>query len=305
MSRKLLGESFDIHGGGLDLLFPHHENEIAQSECAHGKPQARYWLHNGLMQASGEVGKVGGRNTRTATEGDLESQQSNKISKSTGARPFRELLQQYSGETIRYFLLSTHYRRPIDFSDERLHEIERSMEAFYRFFQRFERVTQQSFYSLTGAKNRSAGEFSPGDSELLQEVHALRGRFIEAMDDDFNTAGGMGLLFDLLRALNKQVDGHKLEERAAQAPQAVAELQRGALVLRELTGVLGLFRAPVAAPTAASDGLVDGLMQLILQLRADARKNKNFAVADQIRKALTELKVVLEDRPTGTEWRRE
>ncbi len=132
MSRKLLGESFDIHGGGLDLMFPHHENEIAQSECCHGRPMAKYWMHNGLMQASSEVGKVGGRNTRPA-EGDLAAQEVGKISKSKGSAPFREMLKQFSGETIRFFVLSTQYRRPIDYSEERLHEVETGMDTFYRF----------------------------------------------------------------------------------------------------------------------------------------------------------------------------
>ena len=119
MSRRLLGRTFDIHGGGLDLVFPHHENEIAQSECCHGQPMAKYWLHNGLMQASDEVGKVGGRNTRPG-EGDLDAQQAGKISKSKGSSPFRELLQEFSPETIRFFLLATQYRRPIDYSVARL-----------------------------------------------------------------------------------------------------------------------------------------------------------------------------------------
>ena len=144
MSRKLLGETFDIHGGGLDLMFPHHENEIAQSECCHGKPMAKYWLHNGLMQASSEVGKVGGRSTRPA-EGDLAAQEVGKISKSKGSAPFREMLKQFSGETIRFFVLSTQYRRPIDFSEERIREVETGMDTFYRFFKRFERVDRREF----------------------------------------------------------------------------------------------------------------------------------------------------------------
>ena len=117
MSQRLLGETFDIHGGGLDLVFPHHENEIAQSECRHGQPMAKYWMHNGLMQASNEAGKVGGRSTRPA-EGDKAAQEAGKISKSRGASPFSEMLKDFQPEAIRFFLLSTHYRRPIDFSEE-------------------------------------------------------------------------------------------------------------------------------------------------------------------------------------------
>ena len=136
MSRRILGETFDIHGGGLDLIFPHHENEIAQSECAHGKPQAKYWLHNGLMQAASEAGKIGGRATRT-TDGDANlpsgnavAQQAGKISKSTGASAFRDLLANHQPETIRFFLLSTHYRSPIQYSEELLRETAKSLEGF-------------------------------------------------------------------------------------------------------------------------------------------------------------------------------
>src|SRR5690606_31243946 len=162
------------------------------SECAHGKPQAKYWLHNGLMQAASEAGKVGGRSTRAADAaapqaGDLNSHQSAKISKSTGASPFRELLERHQPETIRFFLLSTHYRRPIQYSEELLQETAKSLEGFYRFFKRFERVTGKSFFGLKPAATRAAGEFDPANDALLKEVAALRQRYIEAMDDDFNT----------------------------------------------------------------------------------------------------------------------
>jgi len=131
MSRRLLGETFDIHGGGLDLVFPHHENEIAQSECCHGKPMAKYWLHNGLMQATDQIGKVGGRHTRPV-EGDLASQSKAKISKSTGSSAFSELLQEIPGETVRFFLLSTHYRRPIEYSQQRLQETATALSTSFR-----------------------------------------------------------------------------------------------------------------------------------------------------------------------------
>ncbi len=150
MSERILGETFDIHGGGLDLVFPHHENEIAQSECAHGKPQAKYWLHNGLMQAASEAGKIGGRNTRPADGGavqatDPTAQAAGKISKSTGASAFRDLLARHQPETIRFFLLSTHYRSPIQYSEELLQETARSLDGFYRFFERFKRVSGKNF----------------------------------------------------------------------------------------------------------------------------------------------------------------
>ncbi len=129
MSRTILGETFDIHGGGLDLVFPHHENEIAQSECAHGKPLAKYWMHNGLMQSSTEVGKIGGRHTREIDAGDQQAQEAGKMGKSKGASAFSELLDSHAPETIRFFLLSTHYRRPIDFSEARIEEVGTGLET--------------------------------------------------------------------------------------------------------------------------------------------------------------------------------
>ena len=303
MSRKLLGETFDIHGGGLDLMFPHHENEVAQSESCHGRPMARYWLHNGLMQASSEVGKVGGRNTRAAETGDLASQEAGKISKSKGSAPFRDMLKQFAGETIRFFVLSTQYRRPIDYSEERLHEVETGMDTFYRFFKRFERVAGTSYYELAIPATRKQGDFEPGDEPLLKTVAEHRNRFLEAMDDDFNTGGGIGALFDLVRALNKFVDEEKLEEPAKQTPAKLDVLRRGTTTLRELAATLGLFRKPAEEKAAGGcDELTGKLMKLLIDLRAESRKKKDFATADRIRNGLTEIGVTLEDRPGGTEW---
>lgn len=312
MSRKLLGETFDIHGGGLDLIFPHHENEVAQSECCHGKPQARYWLHNGLMQASSEVGKLGGRNTREAPADAAAAQAATKISKSTGARPFRELLAEFAPETIRFFLLSTHYRRPIDFSAERIEEVDRGLEKFYRFFTRYERVTGESFYALPRVTRRAAGQFDPGASPLLAEVHALREKFLASMDDDFNTGGAMGDLFELVQALNRFVQQEQLES-GAKDPARLAELRQGATVLREVAGTLGLFLEPVARPgsDAGGDELLGQVMQVLIELRAGLRteakatKNKQlFALSDQLRDRLAALGITLEDRADGTTWTR-
>lgn len=305
MSRRLLGETFDIHGGGLDLVFPHHENEVAQSECRHGKPQARYWLHNGLMQASSEAGKIGGRATRTLEPGDQQAQMAAKISKSTGARPFGELLKQYSGETIRFFLLAGHYRSPIDFSEERINEVERGLETFYRFFARYERVSGESFFDLPYATQRGEGDFDPGGDPLLVEVHQLRGRFLDAMDDDFNTGAAIGLLFDLVRALNRYVEAEKLETSGRGDAAKTAVLKRAAATLGELAATLGLFRKAVETAAAKGDDDLTGrLVQLLIEVRAEARKTKNFAFADRVRSGLAELGIVLEDHPTGTTWSR-
>jgi cysteinyl-tRNA synthetase len=301
MSRSLLGETFDIHGGGLDLVFPHHENEIAQSECAHGKPMAKYWMHNGLMQASDEVGKVGGRQTRAA-EGDFASQDLGKISKSRGSSAFSELLKQFAGETIRFFLLSTHYRRPIDYSESRIREVETGLDAFYRFFKRFQLATSEDFYQLAAPTIRAAGDFKPGNEPLLQAAAELRNRFLEAMDDDFNTGGAIASLFDLLRVLNKFVDDQKLEESQRRDPEKLKLLKQGTIVLRELASTLGLFRKPPQEKPSGDDALLGELMKLLIDLRAEARKKKDFATADRIRNGLGQIGIALEDRPGGTEW---
>ncbi len=331
MSGRLLGETFDIHGGGLDLIFPHHENEIAQSECAHGKPQAKYWLHNGLMQAASEAGKVGGRATRTADTtaaqkvatsrtadtavaqgGEAVAQGGEavaqgvaaKISKSTGASPFSELLARHSPEVVRFFLLSTHYRSPIQYSEELLEETARSMEAFYRYFKRYERITGESFFAAPTAKTRFEGNVERGNDGTLGEVAAIRLRFLEAMDDDFNTGVGVAALFDLVRLLNKFADAEKLEQTQPE-PARLAVLKQGTATFRELSGTLGLFLKAVKTKAAGEDDrLVDQLMQLVIEVRASARKNKDFATADTIRKRLGEIGIALEDRPGGTEWTR-
>jgi cysteinyl-tRNA synthetase len=255
------------------------------------------------MQASSEVGKVGGRNTREIGAGDVEGQNAGKISKSRGASAFRELLKDFQPETIRFFLLSTHYRRPIDFSEERIREVDKGLETFHRFFKRYQRVTGQSFFDIQPASRRSQGDFK-AEEELLTQVTELRKRFLESMDDDFNTGGAIGDLFELVRALNKFVDDEKMEAGQADA-QKVAVLKQGASTLKELGAVLGLFRSPREEQAAGGgDELVGQLMQLLIEVRADARKAKNFAMADKIRNSLTAAGITLEDRPTGTEWTR-
>lgn len=304
MSSKLLGPTFDIHGGGLDLVFPHHENEVAQSECRHGAPPAKYWLHNGLMQASSEVGKLGGRNTREADgpqAGDQAAQEAGKMGKSKGASAFRDLLAKFPGETIRFFLLSTHYRRPIDFSEARIEEVQTGLQQFYRFFQRLERTAGQNFYQLDYAKQRV--EPAAAKDELLRTCLERRAKFIEFMDDDFNTGGAVAELFEVVRTLNRFCEEQKLDDPANRTPEKLAALVAGAKVLRELGMTIGMFQTPIAtAAPGGDDALAGKLMELIIDLRAEARKTKNFATADKIRNALTAAGVVLEDRADGTAW---
>jgi len=317
MSRELLGETFDIHGGGLDLVFPHHENEVAQSEARHGKPMCNYWMHNGLMQASSEVGKLGGRKTLAAPSAersvdrvagdaanapDLAAQELGKISKSKGSNAFSDMLKQTAPETIRFFLLSTHYRRPIDFSMERIEEVAKGLEAFYRFFKRYEKMSGKDFYRVVhstnvhGARSGSSGGEANTGVSTPGSVNSLRQKFLDFMNDDFNTGGAIGVLFDLLRELNKLADDNK-----------VTELNYGVSVLRELTCSVGLFITKAGMERSgmtelANDELVGKLMALLIDLRSSARQNKDFATADKIRKDLTAIGITLEDRPDGTEW---
>jgi cysteinyl-tRNA synthetase len=302
MSMKLLGETLDIHGGGLDLQFPHHENELAQSESLTNKPFALFWMHNGLMKIRAAKGKIKG----DAPAGDGELQ---KMSKSLGNEiVVREVLKRHDPETLRFLLLSTHYRSPIEYSEDRLVELKRGLEGFYRFFERFERVTGRSFHALTAPTRRA--DFH-GDGALLGEIARLRQTFLDAMDDDFNTGGAIGSLFEMLTTLNRFVDTTRLEQ--TKAPDKVEELNRAVTVLRELSRLLGVFHEP-PLKLAAGDQLVEGLIQLLLDLRERIRaegkaitdkeqKKKIFGLADHIRERLGKLNVVLEDRPTGTTWR--
>ncbi len=254
------------------------------------------------LDAGLERDRETGRAAHARTEGDNVAQEAGKISKSKGASPFSEMLKQFAPETIRFFLLSTHYRRPIDFSEERIRQVGVGLETFYRFFKRFERVSGESFYRLDPPRRRSDGDFQPGEDRLLKDVAELRDRFLEAMDDDFNTGGAAGVLFDLVRRLNKFVDDEKLEEPGRRDKARLASLRQGAATLGELAGTLGMFRNPPEEKSSAGDELAARLMELLIEIRAEARKAKDFATADRIRKSLAEIGVTLEDRPGGTDW---
>jgi len=306
MSTKYLGATFDIHGGGLDLMFPHHENELAQSESSSGQTFARYWLHNGLMQASGAA-KIGGTHDR---HGDLAedqaAQEANKLAGSKGAASVKELFANHPPETVRFFLLSTHYRSPIDFSDERIAEIGKGLEGFYRLIETFQRVTGDDFYALPVCARRSESAELPGEpAALFDELKLLRQRFLEAMDDDFNTGAAVGTLYEMRRVINAFLNERNLDsEQGRSDAEAIQALRTAMIVLKELANLLGVFRKPVAKPSGQDDQFATQLLDLFVTIRTAARKNKNFEMADQIRDGLAALNVTLEDRPDGTLWRR-
>ncbi|MBC8356678.1 MAG: cysteine--tRNA ligase [Planctomycetes bacterium] len=309
MSRRLLGESFDIHGGGLDLMFPHHENEIAQSECCHGTPMAKYWMHNGLLR-SGEAGKVGGKGDRESqAEESVEQAASGKMSRSAGAGGLRGQIERHGGEKIRFFLLKTHYRSTVVYSEAALDEAAIALDKFYVFFERYERIAGRTFYLAAGDDRqlntqRSEGDFAPSDSGLLAEVKNYRDTYLAKMDDDFNSGGAVSELFNLLGALNKFADQQHLEEASKRTQAAIDQFLRGVETLRELAAILGLFLKPVTSTSSGGvEVVLDKLVQTFIQMRADARTNKDFAMSDRIRDDLTAAGITLEDRKEGTTWR--
>jgi cysteinyl-tRNA synthetase len=287
MSMHYLGETFDIHGGGMDLIFPHHENEIAQSETATNKPFVKYWMHNGLTRIKTKLAGY------------------EKMSKSLGnIRQLKELLEQYHPQCIRFFLLSTHYRRPIDFSDESIEAVQKGMMNIYRLLDRIVRLAGEDVY----ASNCNMAQMtqlvqSEADQELLEAVTQDQLRYLESLDDDFNTAGALAVLSELRSKINRYIDRERLELQGSDRAKRLV-LESGRMVTT-LGQILGLLEGPIelGSPGAGNE-LAEGLMELLIELRLEARKDKNFALADNIRDRLKEMDVVLEDRPDGTVWRK-
>ncbi|MEW6163228.1 MAG: cysteine--tRNA ligase [Nitrospirota bacterium] len=280
MSIKHLGESFDIHGGGADLIFPHHENEIAQSEAFTGKPFARYWIHNGFITIDKE-----------------------KMSKSLGNFfTVKEILDKFDPEVVRLFLLSTHYRSPIEFSDEQLSEAESSLDRYYSTILRINSFLGTLIVSTSLGKNE-AGEGSP-DAERIFEGRVLQfgERFEEAMDDDFNTALALGHIFGFIRDVNRFLDSRP------SGPEARESLQRTKELLSEVGGVLNIFgRTPDAwyssLVVTKKIGLSEKEILEKIKQRQDARQRKEWEVADRIRKELEEKGIILEDKEDRTDWK--
>ena len=316
MSRRILGKTFDIHGGGLDLVFPHHENELAQSRCCHGQPMVTYWLHNGLMQAADAKGKVGGKNDRNEAQANTmavaplaepSDSSSTKISRSKGAGGLAQLIERHTGERVRFFLLRSHYRSTTLFGEEPLAEAGASLETFYRLIQRFERLSGLSFYDacqLTYNQHRDTFKSPTTKNEAIMEAIRLRESFLSKMDDDFNTGGATGDLFEIARSMNRFIDGEQLEETAKRTTENIALLVSGMSILKELSAILGVFIRP-PKQSNNNDGtteVLDGLVQLLIQVRAEARVKRDFAMSDSVRNGLTQIGIALQDGKEGTTW---
>ena len=266
MSMKRLGATFDIHGGGVDLIFPHHENEIAQSEAYSGKKFVNYWLHNGTVNLSGE-----------------------KMSKSQGNFfTSREVLKEFPAQTVRYFLMSRHYRSPIDFSYEKLEEAEISL-------QRIENARRQLAKVLS--LDIESAEDNEENENFFTKVVELKDSFAAALNDDFNTAEAIGVLHDLVGEINIYLN----QKDFTLNEKNFAVLEETEEVFLELAEILGLKFELNKAP-GADDKLVDPLISLLLELRDRARDNKNWEEADLIRDRLQEIGVEVTDTPRGTEW---
>ena len=252
MSLAELGEQIDIHGGGNDLIFPHHENEIAQSESYTGKPFARYWIHNGMLQLGGE-----------------------KMSKSLGnIISIKEFLSRRDADVMRMLVLNGTYRAPLMFNDETLDAAEKSVDRLKSGFRP----------ASPSAKGLPAG----AGAELVKQAETSHQAFVSAMDDDFNTAGAVAVLFELVKAINTARDSGATDEQLKPAQDT----------LRELTGVFGLRLAD-----KKGSGETDGFIDLLVEVRTEVRKQKLWALSDLIRDRLKTLGVTIEDGKEGTKWR--
>jgi cysteinyl-tRNA synthetase len=292
MSSKYLGDTFDIHGGGMDLMFPHHENELAQSESATGKPFAKFWLHNGLTRY----------NLKKITKSDT-SEEGRRVLTMMGSA---KLIEDYGPELMRYTLLSTHYRSPIDFSPEVVASAKKGLSTFQRLFERIERLTGNPVKKeAPDAEGGAATLMETEQGYFIRDVLNLKIKFLETMDDDFNTAGAIGVLHELAGEANSFIERYDLEKTRNE--EMLKGVAAATVTLLKLGGLLGLFRASgsAAAGKKKDDSLAEQLMQLLIQLRQEARKSKNFAIADGIRDGLTKIGVTLEDRSDGTIWRKE
>lgn len=255
MAKKYLGEEIDIHAGGEDLIFPHHENEIAQSECCNGKPFARYWLHNAFLNIDNK-----------------------KMSKSLGNFfTVRDIKEKYDLQVLRFFMLSAHYRSPLNFSAELMEASKNALERIVNA------VDNLKFLQ----ENASSGEMSDGERQALEEVKAFETRFDEAMDDDLNTADAISVIFELVKYANTNVSG----ENSGAFIKAVRD------EILKLGDILGLI-------LEKKEEVLEADIEKLIEERQAARKTKDFAKADEIRSRLLEMGIELLDTREGVKWKR-
>ncbi len=255
MANKYLGETIDLHSGGQDLIFPHHENEIAQSECASCKPFARYWMHNGYININNQ-----------------------KMSKSLGNFfTVRDISQKYDHEIIRFFMLSAHYRNPVNFSDELMEQAKSAVERVYTCIDNLEFLKKSSEERALNAD----------ETAYLDELSDFKQKFVDAMDDDLNTADAIAAIFDIVYAANTKLsrDGKNAKEVIDKTLDLIAELG----------GVLGLFQKERKDDLSAE-------VEALIEARAKARAEKNWAEADAIRDKLKAMNIEIKDTPTGVKW---
>ncbi|MDX9714899.1 MAG: cysteine--tRNA ligase [Dissulfurispiraceae bacterium] len=274
MAIKHIGESIDIHGGGADLIFPHHENEIAQSEAYTGKCFAKYWMHNGFITIDKE-----------------------KMAKSLGNFfTIREILDIFDPEVVRLFILSTHYRSPIEFSKEQLRDIESSLDRFYSTISRIDEYVSRPADALADKRCQDAS------SELRGCIDRFGQRFEEAMDDDFNTAMAVGLFFEFVREINRFLD---MKVRSQEALD-LATSTKG--VLYKFAALLNIFnKTPYewnkALLKTKKLPVTESEIEQLIEQRNTARQNKEWAAADAIRRDLETKGILLEDKQNGTTWK--
>ncbi|WP_168123549.1 cysteine--tRNA ligase [Paenibacillus sp. HB172176] len=261
MARKYLGDTLDIHGGGHDLQFPHHECEVAQSESLTGKPFANYWMHNGYIHINNE-----------------------KMSKSLGnGISVHELVKRVKSQAIRYFMLATHYRSPLNFSDDTIAQAENSVE---RIANCYSNVLHRLAADMAGSEAASGAK---ADEALQERLAAIEAQFHAKMRDDFNTPDAITAMFELVAEANQYMSRKDAE---------AAGLRALAACMEKLDGILGLL------PVKAEDGALDAEIEQLIAERTEARKTKNWARADEIRDLLNEMEIVVEDTPQGIRWRR-
>ncbi len=271
MSMKYLGETLDIHAGGEDLIFPHHENEIAQSEAATGKPFSRYWLHIGFLQIRGE-----------------------KMSKSLGNfLTAREVVKRHKPEAVRLFFLQKHYRSPINYTEDILSETESGLNRLLNTRGKIENAIGDAKFSGIDSESLTDEE-----TAVWNAVEANKKRFLEEMDDDFNTAGAIGQLFEMGRQANKILDKESLTENE----KKILAFVRRTFV--EFDSFLGLFESGEEG-SGVEEETFNQMVELLLKVRTDLRTKKEWALADNIRDGLAELGIQIEDHKNGTTWKME